>query len=178
MNSRPASTSLRASARQNGWGKLFCSPPTLNRRSHGPWSLSAAPWGGRCAFGSYHPQPLPRRNAHVRGRVGKIVRGRLAFCPPSANRFSPTLRICWDHREQQIRFVLPTGVDRIRSGVVVGVVMHVTGAADAVARLDVEPDAVAASKHHRGRPDLDLDPHDLAGLKIKPPLMAMIGPIR
>ena len=42
-------------------------------------------------------------------------------------------------------------------------VVHVPGAADAVAGLDVEPDAVASSEHHRGRPDLDLDAYDLAG---------------
>ena len=74
-----------------------------------------------------------------------------------------------DDGQQKIRFGLAAGMDRVRSGIVVGVVVHVTGAADAIARLDIEADAMALPEHHRGGPDLDLDPHDLAGLKIKPP---------
>src|SRR5262245_48347836 len=57
-------------------------------------------------------------------------------------------------------------MDGIGPGIVIGMVVHVGGAADAVARLDVEPDAVAAPEHHRGRPDLDLHLHDLAGREI------------
>src|SRR5262245_29482101 len=82
-----------------------------------------------------------------------------------------------DHRQQKIRRLVAAGTDGVGPGVVVGMIVHVAGAADAVARLHVEPDAVAFLEHHRGRPDLDLDPYDLAGRKIEPALVLVIGPI-
>ena len=75
-------------------------------------------------------------------------------------------------------FLVAAGVDGIGADVVVGVVMHVVGAADSVTRLHVETDAVALFEHHRCRPNFHLHLDDLAGLKIKAPFMAMVRAIR
>src|SRR6185437_6968661 len=81
------------------------------------------------------------------------------------------MRSARDDRQEQVRLVLPAGVDGVAAAVVVGVIVHVALAADAVARLHVEADAVALFEHHRSRPDLDVDLHDLAGLEIEPALV-------
>src|SRR5262249_17098277 len=57
-------------------------------------------------------------------------------------------------------------------------IMHVIGAADAVARLHVEADAMSLFEHHRSRPDLNVHLDHLAGRKVKSPLVAMSGSIR
>src|SRR5471030_3167913 len=75
---------------------------------------------------------------------------------------------CRNDRQQQKGFMLAAGVNRVGSGVVVGMVVHVGSAADAIARMDIEPDAIAALKHHGGRPDFDVNLHDLARFQIKP----------
>src|ERR1700722_11959770 len=80
-------------------------------------------------------------------------------------------------RQQEIGLPVAAGMDRVGAGIVVGMIVRVVHAADAVARLDVEPDAVALPEHHRGRPNLDLDPHDLAGGEKKAAPVAMIGPM-
>src|SRR5215831_7700282 len=72
--------------------------------------------------------------------------------------------------QQQIRCLVAAGMDGIGADVVVGVVVHVVRAADSVAGLHVESDAVALLEYHRCRPNLHLHLDDLAGLKIKPPL--------
>src|SRR6516164_1098955 len=83
-----------------------------------------------------------------------------------------------DDRHQQERVLVAAGMDRVLSHVVVSVVMRVRRAADAVARLDVEADAVAFFEHHRGRPNLHLYLDDLVGLEPLPPQMLVIGSIR
>src|SRR5262249_46785095 len=82
-----------------------------------------------------------------------------------------------DDRHQQERVLVAGGIDRVLPHIVVGVVMRVRRAADAVARLDVEADAVAFFEHHRGRPNLHLYLDDLIGLEPLPPQMFVIGPI-
>src|SRR5262245_28039042 len=80
-------------------------------------------------------------------------------------------------RQQEERLPVAAGVDGVGPGIVVGVIMHVALAADAVAGADVELQAVSAPEHHRRRPDLDVDLHDLAGLQILPPRVPVVGPI-
>src|SRR6266540_2996397 len=86
----------------------------------GPWSLSAAPWGWALRLRILSSAAVAQAQC-PRARSRGQNRTRYS-CVLSAFRETIllTLRICWNHREQQIRFVLPTGVDRIRSGVVVG----------------------------------------------------------
>src|SRR6266566_3730059 len=88
-------------------------------------------------------------------------------------------RTSWrrDDRHQQERVLVAAGMDRILPDIVVGVVMRVRRAADAVARLDVEADAVAFFEHHRGRPNLHLYLDDLIRLEPLPLQMLVIGPI-
>src|SRR5438034_925290 len=82
-----------------------------------------------------------------------------------------------DDRHQQERVLVAAGINRVLPDIVVGVVMRIRRAADAVARLDVEADAVAFSEHHRGRPNLHLYLDDLIGLEPLPLQMLVIGPI-
>src|SRR5437879_8552144 len=49
--------------------------------------------------------------------------------------------------KQKIRGVAPPGVNHVGTGVVVRAVVRVGKAADAVARLDVEPDAMRSEEH-------------------------------
>src|SRR5215468_6972117 len=66
-------------------------------------------------------------------------------------------------------------VERILgAGVVIAVVVRIGGAADAVARPDVEPDAVALREHHRRGPYFDVEPHDLAAGEPCAPRMRVI----
>ena len=90
---------------------------------------------------------------------------------------SPFLR-CRNDWQQKVRLLVAAGVDGIGPGVIVGVIVHVGGAADAVARLHIEADAVTFPEHHGGRPDLDLHLDDFARRQIEPPDMAMIRAIR
>src|SRR6267143_6495133 len=71
----------------------------------------------------------------------------------------------------------PPGVNYIGPGVVVGAVMRVRKAAHAVARLDVEPDAMAFPEHHAGRPDLDVDANHFIGLQPLAIFMRVVGAI-
>src|SRR5450631_342505 len=79
--------------------------------------------------------------------------------------------------QEKVRLLVAAGMDRVGAGIVVGMIVRVVHAADAVARLDIEPDAVALPEHHRGRPNLDLDPHDLARRQQQAALVPMIGAI-
>src|SRR5262245_19472478 len=139
----------------------------LTRCSAVGWALHLLSLSSAAIGPAQCPRVMPR---------GKVAPG-TGELPARREGIFPTLRVPRNYRQQQIRFGLPAGIDRIRSAVVVGMVVHVTGAADAVARLDIEADTVAAAEHHRGRPDLDLDPHDLAGLEIKSPLVSMMRPV-
>src|SRR2546422_4831065 len=66
--------------------------------------------------------------------------------------------------KQKIRGAAPPGVNHVRPGVVIRAVVRVGKAADAVARLDVEPDAMAFTEDHAGRPDFHVDANHLVGL--------------
>src|SRR5262249_28406387 len=169
MKTRPASTSLRASTRRNGTSKLLCPSPRLICRSPFPIVSSAQnPQRGHRAL-RFYPHTLRRRNARPFARAAS--HGTSANCPPLGKGFGPPLGIRRNDWQQQIRFLLAAGIDRVHPGVVVGVVVHVGAAADAVAGLNIKANAVAFSEHHRGWPDLDLDLHDLAGRQIEPPLV-------
>src|SRR5438105_14252824 len=61
--------------------------------------------------------------------------------------------------KQQVGGARPSCEYRVRSRVVVGRIVRVRCAADAVARLNIEPDAMTFLEDHRGRPDLDVDGH-------------------
>src|SRR5258708_5077779 len=81
--------------------------------------------------------------------------------PPAFQTSAPSSRrTFWNHRQQQIRLVFATRVDRVRARIVVGVIVQIRLTAHAITRLHVELDAVALLEHHRGRPDLDIDLHD------------------
>ena len=69
-------------------------------------------------------------------------------------------------------------MDRVGAGIVIGVIMHVAAAAEAIARLHIEPDTVALPEHHRGRPDLHVEIDGLTGRQQFLRVMSMVGPIR
>src|ERR1700687_3739152 len=80
--------------------------------------------------------------------------------------------------KQQVGGARAAGEYRVRSRVVVGRVVRVRRAADAVARLDIEPDAMTLLEHHGGRPDLDVDAHGRSGLEDLALGVHVIRPIR
>src|SRR5262249_34491377 len=95
---------------------------------------------------------------------------------------SPTPRIMggllrWNDGHQEEGFLVAAGIDRVLPDIVVRVVVRVRGAADAVARLDVEADAMAFFEHHRGRPNLHLHLDDFVRLEPQSAQVLVIGPI-
>src|SRR5687768_5677714 len=81
--------------------------------------------------------------------------------------------------QQQVRSLVPSGIERgLRAGVVVGVEMREVLRADAVRGRYVEPDLVALAENHRGRPDLDLAFHRLAGLEPPALVVRVVGAVR
>src|SRR5262249_6613924 len=83
-----------------------------------------------------------------------------------------------NHRQQEIRRLVAARVHRVGARVVVGVIMHVALAANAIPRLYVEADAMALLEDHRGRPDLDLHFDDLSRLEIETSPMRVIRAVR
>src|SRR5262249_12426855 len=69
-------------------------------------------------------------------------------------------------------------MDPVLADIIVRVVVRIRGAADTIARLNVEPDAVAFFEHHRSWPNLHLHLDNLIGLKPLTPQMLVIRPIR
>src|SRR5205807_9274222 len=67
--------------------------------------------------------------------------------------------------KQKVGGAASSRVEHVGPGVVVRAVMGVRDAAYAIARLYVEPDAVAFFERHRGRPDLDFHLHRFARLQ-------------
>src|ERR1700722_6806246 len=104
-----------------------------------------------------------RKNQHCRASRGPKVRmpshpmfsrcQQLAKMPASIGANKMDLSVGRNDREQKIGFHLAAGMDGVRAGIVVGMIVRVVHAADAVTRLDVEGDAVALSEHHRGWPN-------------------------
>src|SRR5688572_26049109 len=100
-------------------------------------------------------------NAAMAGTVGRV---------------SPALRR--NYGEHEVRLPVTSGVHRVlRADVVVGMIMPVDRSADAVARLDVEPYAVAFAEHHGGRPDLDVTFDGVVRLEPQPLVVRVIRPI-
>ena len=142
--------------------------------------------GGR-ASSAPRCEPARRRNSPP-SSPGSAPYGSTWWRAPTSRRSDPLSVVAGDYgrtgllrrddRHQQERFLVAAGIDRVLSRVVVSVVMRVRRAADAVARLDVEADAVAFFEHHRGRPNLHLYLDDLVGLEPLPPQMLVIGSIR
>src|SRR5260370_7205692 len=64
-----------------------------------------------------------------------------------------------DHRQQQERVLVAAGINRVLPDIVVGVVMRLRRAADAVARLDVQADALPLPAPHPPPPPLHPHPH-------------------
>src|SRR5207245_10039657 len=85
----------------------------------------------------------------------------------------------WNHRKQQVRGLVSSGVDCILGAE--GIVRRVVGvgrAADAVTRLDVEAEPVTLPENDGGGPDLDLALHRLTGLEPPPLVVRMVRAVR
>src|SRR2546427_11321863 len=76
--------------------------------------------------------------------------------------------------KQKVGSVAPPGVNHVRPGVVVRAVVRVGKATDSIARLDVEPDAMAFTEDHAGRPDLHVDANHFIGLQPLAVLMRVV----
>src|SRR6266545_6708366 len=79
--------------------------------------------------------------------------------------------------KQKVGGAASSRVEHVGSGVVVRAVMRVRKAAHAVARLDVEPDAMAFPEDHAGRPDLHVYANHFVGLQPLAILMRVVGAI-
>src|SRR6266545_4422319 len=85
--------------------------------------------------------------------------------------------LAWNDGKQKMGGAASPGVNHVRPGVVVRAVMRVWKAAHAVARLDVEPDAMAFPEDHAGRPDLHVYASHFVGLQPLAILMRVVGAI-
>src|SRR5947207_3877358 len=110
----------------------------------------------------------------------RLISIELSFdCISLTYRRPPTLSsAARDDGKQQVRGARPACEYRVRSRVVIGRVVRVRRAADAVARLDIEPYPMTLLEHHAGGPDLDVDAHRLAGLEHFARSVPVIRPIR
>src|SRR5260221_241321 len=79
--------------------------------------------------------------------------------------------------KQKVGGAASPGVEHVGAGVVVSSVMRVRKAAHPVARLDVEPDAMALLEDHAGRPDLDVDANHFVGLQPLAVFMHVVRPV-
>src|SRR5215471_14402246 len=94
--------------------------------------------------------------------------------PASRGCSSPYMRR--DERKQQVGRCDSAAENGVRPGVVIGAVVRIRQAPHSIARLDVEADAMAFREDHARRPDLDLEPHRLAGLEPLTLQVRMVGP--
>src|SRR5919201_234632 len=119
---------------------------------------------------AYRERPLDRRACRLRRFVAFAI---------ASSVFVGAHRALFrrNDRHQQEGFPITAGIDRVFPDIVVGVIVRVRRAADAVARLNVEADAMAAFEHHRGRPNLHLHLDDLVRLEPLPPQMLVVGAI-
>src|SRR4051794_15864169 len=104
----------------------------------------------------------------------------LSFPPPTRPEAERSEYLLWrDDRKQQIALPRAAGVNRVAGAdIVVGRIVPIHRGADAVAGLNVQPDAVSLFEHHAARPDLELAFDDLAGLQPSPLVVRVVRAIR
>src|SRR5712691_3525718 len=90
---------------------------------------------------------------------------------------TPERLFAWNDGKQNVGGAASPGVNHIGPGVVIRAVMRVGKAADAVARLDVEPDVMAFPEHHAGGPDFHVDANHFIGLQPLAIFMRVVGAI-